>query len=53
VLAMSHHKKIVIDGIEYGYFRITNDGVVLSIWIKQPLGEGQLFIPENPIEEQK
>jgi len=50
---MSHHKKIVIDGVEYGHVRITNDGVVLSIWINQPWGDGQLFIPENPIEEQQ
>jgi len=50
---MSHHKKIVIDGIEYGHFRITNDGIVISIWINQPWGDGQLFIAENPVEEQK
>lgn len=50
---MSHHKKIIIDDVEYGYFRITNEGIVLSIWINQPWGEGQLFIAENPIDLQK
>ncbi len=53
VLAMSHHRKLIIDGVEYGHVRITNDGVVLSIWINQPWGDGQLFIPENPVGEQE
>ncbi len=48
---MSHHKKIIIDGIEYGYLRITNEGQVLSIWINQPWGTGDLFIPEEGYRE--
>jgi len=50
---MSHHIPIEIHGRKYGHFRITNDGIVLSIWINQPFGEGQLFIAENPIDIQK
>jgi hypothetical protein len=50
---MSHHKRIIVDGIDYGYFRITNDGMVISIWINQPWGEGQLFIAENRVEGQR
>ena len=46
---MSHHKKIIIDGMEYGHFRITNDGEILSIWIHQPWGIGQLFLPEGEL----
>lgn len=48
---MSHHKDIIIDGINYGYLRITNDGQVLSIWIYQPWGAGDLFIPEDGYRE--
>lgn len=44
---MSHHKEIIIDGMSYGHFRITNHGEILSIWIKQPWGTGELFIPES------
>jgi hypothetical protein len=47
---MSHHIKIYIDGPlnEIGYARITNDGVILSIWIKD---QKQLFVPDNQEEE--
>lgn len=44
---MSHHKEIIIDGMSYGHFRVTNHGEILSIWIKQPWGTGELFIPES------
>lgn len=30
--------------MEFGHMRVTNDGQVISIWIKQPSGEGELFI---------
>jgi hypothetical protein len=48
---MSHHLKIVIAGTHYGHFRITNDGEVLSIWLFQPWGSGELFIPETGLRE--
>ena len=35
--------------MEYGHFRITNDGEILSIWIHQPWGIGQLFLPEGQL----
>jgi len=44
---MSHHKEIIIDGMFYGYFKITNHGEILSIWIKQPWGTGEFFISES------
>jgi len=40
---MSHHRTIIIDGKEYGHVRITNSGQILSIWIVQPWGEGELL----------
>lgn len=40
---MSHHKQIIIDGINYGHLRITNAGQVLSIVIHQPWGDLELF----------
>lgn len=45
---MSHHKKLMINGIEYGHVRITNDGQILSIWIMQPWGEGELLTSKYP-----
>lgn len=48
---MSRHLPIVIDGIEYGYFRICNSGQILSIWIHQPWGARELFIPVNGYRE--
>ena len=41
---MSHHKKIIIKGIDFGHLVITNDGEILQIWINQPWG-GELFYP--------
>ena len=32
--------------------RVTNNGEVLSIWIVQPWGEGELFIPETGLREE-
>jgi len=49
---MSHHKKIIVNGMEFGHMRVTNNGEVLSIWIKQPWGEGELFIPETGLREE-
>lgn len=40
---MSHHRTIIINGKEYGHVRITNSGQILSIWIVQPWGEGELL----------
>ncbi len=48
---MSHHLPIIIDGIEYGYFRICNDGQILSVWVHQPWGVSELFIPEQGYRE--
>jgi len=31
---VSHHKKLFLDGEEIGYVRVTNNGTILSIWIK-------------------
>ncbi len=43
----SHHESVKISGIYVGHARITNDGTILSIWIKH--GKQQmLFIPEHP-----
>jgi len=51
---MSHHKTIEIEGIEYGHLRITNTGQVLSIWINQPWGSGELFCSKYPeVEEEE
>jgi hypothetical protein len=44
---MSHHLKLMINGQDAGHVRITNHGEVLSVWIKQPWGLGELFIPES------
>ena len=46
---MSHHVPIYIDGPlgEIGYARITNDGVILSIWIRD---QYQLFVPDGDEE---
>ncbi len=49
---MSHHKKIIVNGMEFGHMRVTNNGEVLSIWIVQPWGEGELFIPETGLREE-
>ena len=47
----SHHIQIYIDGPlgHIGHARITNDGVILSIWIKD---QQQLFVPDNQEEEE-
>jgi len=44
--------QIVIQGVEYGHIRITNDGEIKSIWINQPWG-GELFFPEAGYREEK
>lgn len=46
---MSHHKKIYIDAPigHIGHVRITNDGKILSIWIKD---QKQLFVPDGEEE---
>ena len=48
---MSHHKDIYIldenGTCKIGHVRITNHGEILSIWIRQPWGIGELFIPES------
>jgi len=49
---MSHHKRIIIGGVDYGHFRITNDGEIISIWIRQPWGEGELFLPADRAEDE-
>ena len=51
VSRMSHHVKIYIDGPlgHIGHARITNDGKILSIWIKD---QQQLFVPDNQGEEE-
>lgn len=47
---MSHHVTIYLsDGTKIGYIRKTNDDVVLSVWISQVYGAGQLFLPEDGI----
>ena len=48
---MSHHVKIYIDGPlgHIGHARITNDGEILSIWIKD---QQQLFVSDNQGEEE-
>jgi hypothetical protein len=43
---MSHHKSIFIDGVKCGHARITNDGVILSIWIDTEV-QRMLMIPED------
>jgi len=48
VLAMSHHRKLTIDGIDVGHVRITNTGTILSVWIKTDTQQ-MLFLPEHPI----
>ena len=45
---MSHHKRIIIDGIHYGHLRIKNSGEVISIVIYQPW-DIELFIPEKGV----
>jgi len=47
---MSHHKRIIIDGIDYGHLRIKNSGEVISIVIRQPW-DIELFIPEIGLRE--
>jgi hypothetical protein len=50
VLAMSHHRSIMVDGVKVGHVRITNSGIILSIWIKTD-NQQMLFIPEDgPID---
>ncbi len=43
---MSHHKSFFIDGVKCGHVRITNDGVILSIWIDTEV-QRMLFVPED------
>jgi hypothetical protein len=50
---MSHHKTIKINGVRYGHFRITNDGEILSIWIHQPWGTSELFIPQSGLRDEE
>ena len=50
---MSHHIPIIHKGIKYGHIRITNNGEVLSIWIHQPWGTGELFVPEDGLREEE
>tara|TARA_Y100000361_G_C11151048_1_gene341090 strand:+ start:609 stop:758 length:150 start_codon:yes stop_codon:yes gene_type:complete len=47
---MSHHIPLFTAGAvtRVGYARITNDGVVLSIWLDD---QQMLFLPEHPKEE--
>lgn len=47
---LSHHIPIYIDGTipKIGYARITNDGVILSIWIYD---QEQLFVPDTEVTE--
>jgi hypothetical protein len=45
---MSHHKDIIIDGVKIGHVRITNSGQVLSVWINQPWGDGELLCSIYP-----
>ena len=50
----THHRMFEIDEGVKGWFRVSNDGVVKSIWVEQPDGSRRLFIPYNasshPIE---
>jgi hypothetical protein len=43
---MSHHKEIVIDGKKCGHVRITNSGIILSVWVKTDKQQ-MLFVPEQ------
>ncbi len=45
----THHKMFDISTKDWcgprGWFRVSNEGVVKSIWVEQPDGSRRLFIP--------
>ena len=45
---MSHHEPIKIGNLYVGYARITNEGVILSIYIKTK-SQHRLFLPEEGV----
>jgi hypothetical protein len=41
----THHRMFeLVEGVR-GWFRVSNEGVVKSIWVEQPDGSRRLFIP--------
>jgi len=47
----SHHSMFELKEGVRGWFRVRNDGVVISIWVEQPDGSRRLFLPaKGPIE---
>ena len=45
---MSHHEAVRIANMIVGYARITNEGTILSIYIKSGTQQ-RLFLPENGV----
>ena len=43
----SHHEFIRVGGRIIGYMRVTNSGVIISIWINDPYNK--LFLPEEQV----
>jgi len=44
----THHRMFELDEGVRGWFRVSNEGVVKSIWVEQPNGSRRLFIPYVP-----
>jgi cell envelope opacity-associated protein A len=41
----THHSMFELKEGVRGWFRVSNEGVVASIWVEQPDGSRRLFIP--------
>ena len=49
----THHSMFELNEGVRGWFRISNEGVVKSIWVEQPDGSRRLFIPYKLMSDYK